>query len=294
MYPLSEISPIGKIFTDASLYEKINVTTNDEKALKDLYTFEGKIELFCTECGKERVFVSYFDEDNNLKRVKNLFEFFGPPPSGSHIITIGSLQKQESIVDKKNVFSNDFTCSFNKNHTVHFLFFLENNYLQLIGQYPSKADMAISSNKKYKKVLEEDLFYQLNRADGLFSHGIGIGSYVYLRRIIEVLIEKYHLIALKEQTGWNEDDYLKFKFKEKIKTLHAYLPQFLYDNINIYSILSKGIHELTEQDCLQYYKSIKIAIELILDQELANIEADKKKESATKEIQRISTVVSKT
>ncbi len=36
----------------------------------------------------------------------------------------------------------------------------------------------------------------------------------------------------------------------------------------MYSILSKGIHELSEEECLQYFKLMKIGIELILDEQL--------------------------
>jgi hypothetical protein len=36
----------------------------------------------------------------------------------------------------------------------------------------------------------------------------------------------------------------------------------------MYKILSKGVHELTEQECLAYFPVLKIAIELILEQKI--------------------------
>ena len=40
----------------------------------------------------------------------------------------------------------------------------------------------------------------------------------------------------------------------------------MVNNNKIYKILSKGIHALSEDECLKYYDSIRIAIELMLDE----------------------------
>lgn len=36
----------------------------------------------------------------------------------------------------------------------------------------------------------------------------------------------------------------------------------------MYGVLSKGIHELSEQECLTYFEGVKLGIELILDDEI--------------------------
>lgn len=46
------------------------------------------------------------------------------------------------------------------------------------------------------------------------------------------------------------------------------LPDFLVKNRDLYGILSKGIHELSEDECLSYFDPVKAALELILDQAL--------------------------
>ena len=46
--------------------------------------------------------------------------------------------------------------------------------------------------KKYRKILGKEKYGEFGRAVGLYTHGIGIGSYVYLRRIFENLIEEAH------------------------------------------------------------------------------------------------------
>jgi hypothetical protein len=53
----------------------------------------------------------------------------------------------------------------------------------------------------------------------------------------------------------------------------------------MYGILSKGIHELSEEDCLKAFPAVKIGIEIILDAKL-HAEAERKKlEEARRAIQ---------
>ena len=57
-----------------------------------------------------------------------------------------------------------------------------------VGQYPSVADIHIGQVKQYDKVLEKSIMKEFTKAIGLAANGIGIGSFVYLRRIFENLI----------------------------------------------------------------------------------------------------------
>jgi hypothetical protein len=118
---------------------------------------------------------------------------------------------------------------------------------------------------------------------GLISHGIGIGSFVYLRRIFEDLIEEAHSVA-KQEPDWNENDFSKLHMDEKVKLLKFHLPKFLSDNYSIYSILSKGIHSLSEDECLKYFDTLKQSIELILDEKIEKIERLKKLDEMQKSI----------
>jgi hypothetical protein len=152
---------------------------------------------------------------------------------------------------------------------------VQNSKIQKIGQYPSLADLADSEIRKYRKVLGEDRYRELNRAVGLSAHGIGIGAYVYLRRIFESLIEDAHTVAA-QTPDWDEETFQKSHMDEKIGLLADYLPQYLVENISIYSILSKGIHSLTEEECLDNFELLRVSIELILDQKIEQEERDKK------------------
>jgi hypothetical protein len=161
-----------------------------------------------------------------------------------------------------------------------------------IGQYPSIADIHISKIRQYDKVLSNDKLKEITKAVGLAANGVGIGSFVYLRRVFEYLIEESHQIA-KTGNGWDEQRYVQNRMIEKIDQLNNHLPSFLVENKNLYSILSKGIHELEENECLEYFEAVKVGIELILDEKVEEYNKMKKIEEAKKRIQNIGQQLSK-
>ena len=127
--------------------------------------------------------------------------------------------------------------------------------------------MHITKVKDYNKVLDKNKIREFTRAIGLAASGVGIGSFVYLRRVFEYLLEEAHTRA-KTETGWIDDNYYQARVDEKIALLKQYLPEFLVSNKIMYGILSKGIHELKEEECLNYFESLKNGIEMILDEKV--------------------------
>ena len=74
-------------------------------------------------------------------------------------------------------------------------------------------------------------------------------------------------------------------------SLSEFLPSFMVKNAKVYSILSRGVHELSEQDCLTHFAVVKGAIDLILDQLLAEEESNLKKSEIEKALARISSSI---
>lgn len=158
---------------------------------------------------------------------------------------------------------------------------------KLASSFPSLADLNLYDVKKYTSILDDKYYTELTKAIGLSSHGIGVGSFVYLRRIFEHLIGEAHTVQSKSKS-WNKEFYTKARMSERIQLLRASLPDFLVENKELYGILSKGIHELTEQECLTNFPVAKTDIELILDEKLHQKEKIKKLEDAKKAIQSVS------
>lgn len=159
----------------------------------------------------------------------------------------------------------------------------ERKILMKIGQFPSVADFHISEIKQYKKLISDEKLKEFTKAIGLAANGVGIGSFVYLRRIFEYLILEAFEKA-KSEGEVTDVDFQKARMDEKINLLHSYLPSFLVENKTMYSILSLGIHELDEQTCLAHFDTLRVGIEIILDEKLEELKKKEKIEIAKQKL----------
>ena len=143
----------------------------------------------------------------------------------------------------------------------------EKHSIMKVGQYPTIADMHKVQIKQYRSVLTNDDMKEFTRAIGLAASGVGIGSFVYLRRIFEnQIIEAFEKASKNEDVV--KDDFIRARMDEKIEMLKNYLPETIVEARSIYGILSKGIHSLTEDECLLSFDVLKQGIEMILDDKL--------------------------
>jgi hypothetical protein len=158
--------------------------------------------------------------------------------------------------------------------------------IKKIGQYPSMADMQFFECKKYSKILKEN-YRDYTMALGLYASGVGCGSFLYLRRIFEIMVEEFHKECLLQDT-WDEEEFQGLHFNEKIQKIEAYgkciIPNELNEVRNVlYGVLSKGVHESSEDECKELFPYVKQAIDIMLDTKIAQREReDKLKEMRNK------------
>jgi hypothetical protein len=238
------------------LYAEVTVTDELQDDLYSFITDAVGIDCFCVDCQQPSVFRS------------------GQVP-------IGVDQLEFTLGDR--IFTREFWCSRVHSHLAYFHFRLLDGVLSKIGQSPSMADISEEELRPYAKVLKQDEYRELTRAVGLASHGVGIGSFVYLRRIFERLIEEARAKAA-QAAGWDEDAFQQVRMDEKIAVLKDHLPPFLVDQRKLYSILSKGIHSLTEKECIEAFPVVRVGTELILDQKVAANRQEHKMNAAKKQI----------
>ncbi len=240
------------------LYKTFKFKDNktDNEAIENLRWYREHFDCYCLDCKK----ASVFHADNK----------------GRSSTSYASMEQC--------VFSHKFSCSRNNEHKIFLSFRLTPGTITKIGQYPSLADLASVEIQEYRSVLGATRSAEFNSAVGLASQGIGIGAFVYLRRIFESLVEEAHKLEMNKD-GWDEEMYKKKKYMaQKIEILEGSLPKFLVDNSSIYKILSKGIHQLKENECLSAFPKIKLGIELMLDEKLEKLKREEKIVNATKEI----------
>ena len=86
------------------------------------------------------------------------------------------------------------------------------------------ADIDLPQASRYSAILGRQYYNELKRSIGLHSHGIGIGSFVYLRRIIEKLVMTHSKaeaagVLTEQQFEYQADGQHRNGMEEKIKLL---------------------------------------------------------------------------
>jgi hypothetical protein len=255
----AKLKVVTEIAFNTPLYKRIEYGKSEHSPLSSYYWNGIKVRYYCPYCNDVSIF-SFVEAD-------------------SVGYWIGQTKVYSKLVLK---------CSIHGAHVVCLFFSdikpVEDRFCVVkIGQEPSLAEFQIPQIHKYKKLLRK-YYGEFSRAIGLSTHGVGIGSFVYMRRIIESLLEDAHIVA-QADANWKEDVYIKGRVADRIDLLKNYLPAILVENKESYSILSKGMHELDEDECLGYFPVLKDFIEIMLDEKLNEMERGKKMQDMKKALQ---------
>lgn len=238
------------------LYEQFTFVEEHDQAGWNVLFSQEPIDTYCPECNSNSIF---------------------------HQFRNGSVAGYASAWVGRGRLEVLLKCSRNKSHELFFLFDIEGRTIRKIGQFPSLADLNTFDVRQYSAVLSREDFREFTKAIGLAAHGVGVGSFVYLRRIFENLVDAAYQIA-KSDGGWDDEAYRNGRMAERILLLAGHLPEFLVENRSMYKILSQGVHELTENECLAAFPVVKMGIELVLDEKLVAAAKQQKLEQAKKAI----------
>jgi hypothetical protein len=236
---LPQYANAENLFFKLPLYQTVEISSDE---LFELHRDGLKVDGYCPYCRKPRVFARdkpgwVFDQINTMSNYDMVF------------YDLTALH-----------------CSLVYEHTIKFLLRIQKSTISKIGQYPSFADIALDESKEYGELLGDEDSSEFHKAIGLAAHGVGIGSYVYLRRIFERLIQK-RFDEFKVAESWDVQEYQKLRMNERIEFLRGHLPEFLVRNRKIYSILSLGIHELDEVTCLNFFEVLRTSTVVILEED---------------------------
>ena len=295
-----EDNAFTRFLQQKGLYDTMEITEENINDLIALLDGRVRINSYCTECKMERVFtmrpLTYYTEcgDNEVERklsdeVWSLQKHIYGSETEYRKENGGEWQwKNPAIDETARVLTFKFVCSMNEGHHLDYIAVADNKTFCKIGQYPSIADLTFPILDAYKKVLSANDRKEFGRAIGLYASGIGAGSYVYLRRIFERL-----LVQAKANAGEAIDNDLfnKAHVDEKITMLKDYLPKMLTDNTVLYGILSKGIHQLSEEDCIEYFPVLRDCIFMILNEWDEMRKKKEKEESISKTLSQIASKV---
>jgi hypothetical protein len=279
-------------FADAGLYQALTLNRADVGLLTGLITAYPRgfrVDCYCPKCRDATVFSCPID--TNLLELAARREKVGD----NGAVLRWYVERLRQII---------FSCA---RHDVHTLqIFLDVMVvegkdgvaalkLSKIGQLPSKLDLLSNDLTSYKKVADPIDLKELHSAVLSHANGFHIAAFAYLRRVFERRLEIAHNRA-RENPAWDDGNYDRrtMRMEERIKALGDYLPKFLLDNRSIYGILSKGIHELTEEECEEAYAALDVGVRFILDEELQARERAGRLAGATKSIQALAQKYGKT
>lgn len=276
------------------LYDTMEITEDNIQELAELLDGNVRVSTYCKQCKSERVFtmkpVVYYAlapdgyEQIQVSRIIYQAQEFYTSNSNNPLASMIFLQSSDTAKENSRILIFEFVCAMDNSHHLDYIVLTDNSIFRKIGQYPSIADLSFPELDKYNTVMSKNDRRELGKALGLFANGIGAGSYVYLRRILERLLEK-----IKADAGdtVDSDTFEQSRMGEKMRMLKDHLPKTLADNPSIYGILSKGIHELSEEECRSYFIVVKDCLLMIFDEWVEKKEKSKKEESIRSELSKI-------
>lgn len=162
------------------------------------------------------------------------------------------------------VFATHAVCQ-RKHHVYSYIFKKEGGQIIKIGQSPSMADISFGELRSIDKSLDPIDRRELGKALGLFAHNTALGAYVYLRRVFERMIVRAH--ERQSAAGHPIEGFATMRMDDRISALAEELPQEVVENSAIFSVLSIGIHELTEEQCAKHFPVMKAVLFQMLEAE---------------------------
>ena len=207
------------------------------------------LDLYCNVCKMNKTFV------RQSINASSLLGTFGYPNKGAGT----------SYSDAIRLIS--YSCPTCGSHSFY-AFYYDGDYIYKLAQFPSLLDVSRNELKEFNKnaLIDEDSYKEIYKAYECASSGFYVAAYTYLRRVYENL---FFNLFKKNQSEFtiSLDDFIKLKFDNKLELLKGIL--VIEDAVYkpLYSLLSSGIHSLSEDECQNYYYLLKnILLEILMEQ----------------------------
>lgn len=201
----------------------------------------GTFDCYCTTCKQATPFI---------------VQSIGIVHAGGGLRHGDALAHPPSVIALRSVCQRDLT-------TYLYTFQKVGDRLIKIGQLPSMADISFGELRDIDNGLEAVDRKELGTALGLFAHGAAAGAFVYLRRVFERMIQRAH----QRHGSESDDGFDRMRMDEKIQVLKGALPDRVVTNRRVFSVLSQGVHELTDDQCKALFPLVKSVIFQMLEQE---------------------------
>jgi len=148
-----------------------------------------------------------------------------------------------------------------------------NIFIEKIGEYPK---LKVKIDKEFSKILDHESCNWYFKAKSLLSDNHGIGAFAYFRRIIEkeLINLAKEVSELKHSKSQKmKDMILEYENSNKVNLIYDNIFEFLPLSLKsfgdnpfalLYRQTSKGLHELTEEECLKKAEAINYVLTFLL------------------------------
>lgn len=275
-----------------NLYESIKI-----EDFRSLLTDDDSFMNYCPSCGIETTFKrsEWYDgrrtniellnssyatgsgKTDNSKRVLEAMFKYDEKPNGKVVLVRTGLP---DVDNNGAIFIKEYECCINGNHKKYEIFYKDNEAKRIIkiAQYPSEYD---TGSKEYLDKLKavcgtkeaREMVKFINKALIMESNGLGIPALVYMRRAFE------RLIAISEDK--NKLENTGTTMAERIKN-NPLLPEQIKENTRLYNIISEGIHNETEEECMELFKVIKVGFTILLRRTYEHVQEEKELDELSK------------
>ena len=262
------------------LYKKIKV----DKNLKPYEFFplgDVRVECYCKECGQRRI---YSFEDSHIA-LNSIMSGFAPSSMSSSSFESNKTELEEEL-ENLDYFTLQAQADCKHNMIIVFKK-IDNETIMKVGQFPSIYDLNEEiNNKPFIKLLGKEYSDYYKKACSLYSFDTYIGALIYLRRIFEkILLDTFNDNISNLDKSFEE--FKLMRMEEKIQYLKDYLPSLIFEQgfNKMYTKISDGVHNLTEEECYKIFTILKAGIEEILIEKLEKESRNKRLKELSKELQ---------
>ena len=262
-----------------TLYDSIDVDD-----YKKLLTNDNGFMSYCPNCGRETTFKRSEWYDKRISKVEWELEIEGENVDRYEIMKwlfgYDEIDDEKQFYNRGALLIKEYECGLNSNHRKYEIFYKDNeaNKIIKIAQYPSEYD---TGSKEYLDRLKavcgtkeaREMVKFINKALIMESNGFGIPALVYMRRAFE------RLIAISEDK--NKLENTGTTMAERIKN-NPLLPEQIKENTRLYNIISEGIHNETEEECMELFKVIKVGFTILLRRTYEHVQEEKELDQLSK------------
>lgn len=263
---LTKVAPYSRITSDQ--YSKV---------VANFMGAAANFDAYCVDCKQAATFAAAETREHHIARTMM--------PSPSRVG--GSLPPQP----RYGILMRQYNCTRISEHIVTVVLQYTAEGIMKIGQFPSMADLADLNRRRYETELgDSTIAKEFVDSSILFGHGYGIAAFLYVRRVIEHIVKAAEAEAAADGIDLGYEPRATF-FRDRIKALAGYLPDSMVQNARVYSLLSEGVHNLTDDLCLKFFPAMQSAVAQYMQEHQARRERKRADKTNKEEIAKIAALM---